>query len=457
MKKPKFDFNDYYKSEISFSKSKAKLSKKPTSTIMNQIPKTLKDHIQSSKYEHLNETLNDILKNMMQKEQKWLDFNRNRESLLHNPDLKNVVLLRSSSFRSKNIKRNKSQDIKKPLQDENNLVDKSEEEFRKDQESKRQVENSDDLGVTNLSFYEREMMHLEKKQLGIEYIKNLKRAEELKNNTNHPQISENSKKIIQEKFKYQMPIYQRTADLIENKKLEESKLQQKYGTNHNETENLNKTNCNKMNASKDQKNSLEDSPVTKWLKKMQLYKTYKERKLEKLKSRIEEKRKDLDSSFTFKPSLSKYTDILAKKKISNDDSNLNKTTFERLHEEKELQTRRLENMININKPSFSPFINRKKQNYFLSLKDKKPSFIDFSKQNQLKNKKRKSFVEFNELNQLNPCNHRSHKKQNESLNISGVNDSGYKLNIRSCSAWVKEKENQIVLKRKMPNTLKSLI
>ena len=65
MEKPKFDSNDFYKSEISFSKSKAKLSKKPTSTIMNQIPKTLKDHIQSSKYEHLNETLNDILKNMM--------------------------------------------------------------------------------------------------------------------------------------------------------------------------------------------------------------------------------------------------------------------------------------------------------------------------------------------------------------------------------------------------------
>jgi len=457
MEKLKLDFNDSYKSEISYPKYISKPSKKPISTLINHIPKTLKDHIQSSKYEHMNETLNDILKNMKQIEEKKLYFNRNRESILFHPDLKNVALLRSSSFRSKNIKRNNSQDVKKTLLVENNPEYNSEEEKLKNLKLNRQVENSDDIRDSHLSFYEREMIRLEKKKLDIEYIKNLKRAEELKNNTNHPQISENSKKIIQEKFKYQKPIYQRTADLIENKKLEESKLQEKYGTNHNELENLNKTNYLKINASKDQKNSLEDSPVTKWLNKMQLYNTCKERKLEKLKSRFEEKRKDIDSSFTFKPSLSKYTEILARQKISNDDSYLNKTTFERLHEEKELHTRRLDNLINVNKPTFSPYINRKKQNYFISLKDKKPSFIGFPSQNQSKNKKRKSIVEFDELNQLNPCNNRSHKKQNESLNISVVDGTGYKINIRNCSAWVKEKENQIVLKRKMPKTLKSLI
>ena len=61
---------------------------------------------------------------------------------------------------------------------------------------------------------------------------------------------------------------------------------------------------------------------------------------------------------------------------------------------------------------------------------------------------------------INPKNLKNNSAQSN-LNEANYtdyegNDAGYKLNIRNYSAWVTEKENQIVLTKTIPDTLKTL-
>ena len=308
---------DIYDSDISYnSNNKYKGIKQlpRTDKIFNtnnfkDISKDLKDHFKSSKYEHLNDTVNDILMSMIRKEEMMLDFSRNRDSILHNIEVKNVET-QKNSFK-KSGKRTSSLHTQESLtKNVSKLVSRrnSCEKSKRNQDLSRSPNKS--RIANNKSFYEREMINLEKKKMEIEAIKSQRIADERIINTNRPQLSENSQKIIDEKLKHHKPVYLRSADIIHTKKIEESRLTNKYVTQLTEKNNSYIAATKGKIQIQNKKINLEDSPVTRWLKKMELYKAKQDKKMETIKLCSEQGKKEAES-FPFKPIISNSSDFLA--------------------------------------------------------------------------------------------------------------------------------------------------
>ena len=215
----------------------------------------------------------------MRKEEKMLDFSRNRDSILHNIEVKDVETQRNSI--------NKSHKRTSSLQTDGsftknkmrmNSLRNSCEKSQKYQDLSRSPNTS--TVVLNKSFYEREMINLEKRKIEIEAIRSQRIAEERIINTNRPQLNQHSMKIVQKKLKHFKPIHLRSAEIIQNKKIHESKLPRDNVTKPTENNNINLPDTKGKIKIENKKLNTGDSPVTRWLNKLVLYKANHEKKIE---------------------------------------------------------------------------------------------------------------------------------------------------------------------------------
>lgn len=461
------------------------ISKADIQSNLQAISKEVQKHAANSKKIQFNDTVNDILNNLQEEDKKMSQMvdKKGRNSIL------DLDLVNSNRGEEKSKKKKRpvstgmqSSGFNNSISDDNSYYGLDTDQSNSFANGKRQLKNE-----KQPNFFERNKTFMQKKQYKLDVERNKKRENEKKKITDKPQLTKNTLKIIADKNE-ERPLYLRTQEVLERKNNKLENLKRLY-TELEKPEEIKESNLARNLNLQLVTTQSDHSKVMEWVNQQAIWQKKKEEKVERLKNdmqRLDTEAEDL----LYKPLINKTSEILVKMKSKGDGEGNKKAAYERLYLEHENHMLRQQKLYNDHIPKFTPLVHKDKPSYtkyrlsFLGGNDpvstinslrgsskKKPKFssskalsssaVDmdsaagnlgmtnslaggFKNGSQDKAKvKSKNWEDY-----IENINNSQRKKEEK--------DSLYKLNIRSASAWDKDKENNIYLEKKFTYLVKDI-
>lgn len=382
-----------------------------------------------------------------------------------------------------------------------------------------------------MTFYQKQIMHNQKKQYDLDMKRKLIRDEENQKFQEKPKLSDKTTQIIHDRFFYERPIYMRTQEVI-NKKQNNINNLKRYLLDVEEHQKFLRMQENNMTINKEKTLNNQNDPYSKekmdqFIFKQTEWKKKIENKKERMKDEIERIHTEADMML-YKPTINKTSEILVQLKTQgynedylntsqNQPHNNNLPTYERLYQQHEFDLDKRQKLYYENMPDFIPKTNSTKMLKYVkppldlqasdrkySVKKKMNQSLTILGRNNQKFNKEDMFKDHKESIKLDSVNRHQSKDASRDLsskelegfqspnfntnfsnaekptkpkNIQDVSwekklaninkktgskkdfdtDLFYKLNIRSSSAWDKQKENTVHLDPKFTSIVGKFI
>jgi hypothetical protein len=505
------------------SKPNEELSKNSVKESINIMSKELQSHFKKlSMKESVNhKTVEKILQSQHEEEEKKQNFFKGKNSIL------DMDIVQKEEKKSKSPKKRKGSiqpkrrksELYKPGVLLNASMEGTFHNLSPSVDKKRKM-----------TFYQKQMMHNQKKQYDLEMKRKLLRDEEKEKIQEKPKLTNKTTQIIQERFFYERPIHERTQEVIIRKQNNINNLK-RYLLDVEEHEKLLRMQENNMSINYEKTIYNQNEPYGKermeqFVHKQLEWKKKIENKKERMKDEIERIHTEADMML-YKPTINKTSEILVQLKTQgynedylhtsqNQNQNYNLPTYERLYQQHEMDLDKRQKLYYDNIPNFIPKTNstkmlkyvkppidlqtterkisdKKKMNKSLTslgrnnqsfynedkFKDHKDS-SKFSSGNKYQSKEvsrdlSKELEGYHSPNfnnnygnlELPPKPQKSEevswekKLANINKKSNSKKDSDpdffYKLNVRSSSAWDKQKENTVHLDPKFTSIVNNFV